>query len=476
MEPQKENKLGVMPIGKLLISVSLPLMISMFVQSMYNIVDGIYVASLSENALTATTLAFPAQLMMVSVAIGTGLGVNSLLSRRLGEKDFAAADACATHGLLLGAASSLIFMLFGALALEPYFRMFTNDPELIKMGTDYLRVCTLLSQGIFMAIIGERLLQSTGKSVLSMIAQLSGAIVNIVFDPILIFGQYGFPEMGMTGAAVATVAGQYVGAILAFIFNSCFNKEIHFVFRGFKLSAQTLKDIYVVGFPAIILNALGSIMNVGINRILIGVSTTAVAVVGAYSKLQSFVFMPVFGLVQGLVPIIGYNYGARKPQRMIKSIKLALLWSAGVMVVGTAVFQLFPEQLLGLFSASGEMLSMGTRALRVISAVFVCAGVSIVLSNVFQGIGIGWISLANSALRQLAILLPAAYFMTKYLGLDAAWYSFWIAEIASLIFTLIMYFKVYNSHIKPLEDEYDERMEQGLVAGDSDDVYEEEQI
>ncbi|MEG2677385.1 MAG: MATE family efflux transporter, partial [Oscillospiraceae bacterium] len=317
MEQRKENKLGTMPMGKLIASVSLPLMVSMLVQSLYNIVDGIYVAKISEDALTATSLAFPAQMLMISVAVGTGVGLNSLLARKLGEKRFDEANATATNGLLLAGLNTIVFMLLGFFAVRPFISAFTDNPEIIEMGVSYLSVCMVWCVGIFLSITGERLLQATGNSIFSMTSQIVGAVTNIILDPILIFGKLGMPEMGIKGAAVATVIGQIFGAVVAIVLNKVKNKEIHFVFRGFRPSGAIILNIYKVGIPSIIMQSIGTIMMVGMNKILILFSTTAVAVFGIYFKLQSFVFMPVFGLTQGLIPIVGYNYGARRPDRLM---------------------------------------------------------------------------------------------------------------------------------------------------------------
>lgn len=455
MEGQRENKLGVMPVGKLLMSVSLPLMISMFVQALYNIVDGIYVAQISENALTATSLAFPAQMLMIAVSVGTGVGVNSLLSRKLGEKRFDEANDTARNGLFLAFVSCVVFMLLGVFFARPFIAAFTDVPEIIEMGTQYLTVCMVLNIGVFFGIMGERLLQATGKSALSMVAQLVGAVTNIVLDPILIFGRYGFPEMGITGAAVATVIGQILGAIVALVFNLTLNKEIHVTFKNFRPNGPIIGSIYQVGVPSIVMQSIGSVMNVGMNKILIGFSTTAVAVFGVYFKLQSFVFMPVFGLTQGLIPIVGYNYGARRPQRVMHAYKLCTIVAAAIMAVGTAVFFLFPDWLLGLFQASPDMLLIGTRALRIISLAFIPAAISIVAGNTLAGIGNGMISMVNSILRQLIVLLPCAYLLSRRFGLDSVWYSILIAEIVSLFFTLLMFTKEYNKKIKSMLPEQD---------------------
>ncbi|MEG2634083.1 MAG: MATE family efflux transporter [Oscillospiraceae bacterium] len=453
MEQRKENKLGTMPMGKLIASVSLPLMVSMLVQSLYNIVDGIYVAKISEDALTATSLAFPAQMLMISVAVGTGVGLNSLLARKLGEKRFDEANATATNGLLLAGLNTIVFMLLGFFAVRPFISAFTDNPEIIEMGVSYLSVCMVWCVGIFLSITGERLLQATGNSIFSMTSQIVGAVTNIILDPILIFGKLGMPEMGIKGAAVATVIGQIFGAVVAIVLNKVKNKEIHFVFRGFRPSGAIILNIYKVGIPSIIMQSIGTIMMVGMNKILILFSTTAVAVFGIYFKLQSFVFMPVFGLTQGLIPIVGYNYGARRPDRLMHGYKLATVIAVIIMAIGTAIFWIIPKQLLLMFDASEEMLSIGIQALRIISLTFLPAAISIVAGNTLAGIGNGVVSMINSFLRQLVILLPAAFLLASAFGLDFAWYAMCISEIVSLVFTMLMFKREYNKKIKPMEEE-----------------------
>ncbi len=457
MEARQENKLGVMPIPKLLVSMSLPLMVSMLIQALYNIVDGIYVAQLSKDALTATTLAFPAQMVMIAVSVGTGVGVNSLLARRLGAKRFDEVNSVACHGFVLSLFNYILFLLFGLFGSEWFIKLFTDDPNLISLGTDYLSVCCIFSFGAFFATMGERLLQATGKPMLSMFAQATGAVVNIIFDPILIFGQFGFPKMGITGAAVATVAGQIIACIVALGLNFILNKEIKVSFKNFRMSGKIVVDIYKVGLPSIIMQSIGSLMSIGMNKILIAANDSAVSVFGIYFKLQSFVFMPVFGLTQGLVPIIGYNYGAKRPARLKKAIKLAVISAALIMTVGFVVFQLFAGALLSLFEADAEMYEIGISALKIISIMFIPAAISIVFGNVLQGFGNGTVSMANSFLRQLVVLLPSAYFLEKYLGVHYAWYSFVIAEVVSLVFTVIMFTKVYRAKISVLEvvEEYE---------------------
>lgn len=452
MEQRKENKMGVMPVNKLLITMSLPIMISMLVQALYNIVDSIFVAKISENALTAVSLAFPIQNLMIAVAVGTGVGINSLLSRRLGEKKYADANAAATNGIFLSVLNWLVFAIFGLLFSRMFFKAFTDNQEIIDMGTQYISICTIFSIGVFLQITTERIIQATGVTIYNMIMQLVGAVVNIILDPILIFGLLGFPKMGVAGAAIATVIGQIVAMLLGIYFNATKNHEVSISFKGFKPNKNIIKEIYKVGLPSIIMQSIGSVMLVGLNKILILFSATAVSVLGIYFKLQSFVFMPLFGLTNGLVPIIGFNYGAKKKHRMVLATKLSLIYGVLIMFLGTIVFQLIPSQLLLLFNASEDMLSIGVPALRIISICFMFAGVSIVLSCVFQAVGNGVLSLITSIVRQLVIILPVSYLLAKFVGLNALWFAFPISECVSTIMSLFMYRYVYNKQIKPIKE------------------------
>ena len=461
MEKRQENKLGIMPMGKLLVGMSVPLMISMLVQALYNIVDGIYVSQISEDALTAVTLGFPIQILMISVASGTGVGINALLSRRLGQKRYKEANMVATHGLVLAVLSSIIFLGFGLFASRGFIAVFTDDEALIEMGTEYLKICSTMSIGVFLGMTNERLLQVTGRTLLSMVSQLTGAIINIIFDPILIFGLYGFPEMGITGAALATVGGQIIGCMVSLCCNVFLNKDIKIKLRGFKPDVSIIAGIYKVGFPSMIMQAIGSIMLVGMNAILIMFSTTHVSVFGAYFKIQSFVFMPVFGLTQGLIPIIGYNYGARNAERIKSATKLSVIIAFVIMFMGTICFQVFPDFLLGMFNADDNMMEIGRVALKIISLSFSLAGISIVLISVFQGLGNGIYSLFNSFMRQLVVLLPAAFLLARYVSDSAVWLAFTVAEVVSLVITVVLYTKIYKSKIKPLE--MPEKSAQGAV-------------
>ena len=448
---QQENKMGVMPVNRLILTMSLPMILSMLVQALYNIVDSMFVSRLSENALTAVSLAFPAQNLMIAVATGTGVGVNAALSRSLGERNFDRANKIADHAVFLAIASYAVFAVLGLFFSRQFFLWQTDIEEIVDQGTDYLRICTLFSFGLFLEIACERLLQSTGKTVYSMYTQGLGAIINIIFDPIMIFGLFGFPKMGVAGAAAATVFGQILAAVLGIFLNKTRNQEIHVSFRGFRPNSEIIRHIYSVGIPSIIMSSIGSVMTFGMNKILIGFTSTATAVFGVYFKLQSFVFMPVFGLNNGTVPIIAYNYGAAKPDRILKTLKLAICYAVGIMLIGFAVFQLLPDKLLLIFEASENMLSIGVPALRIISVSFLFAGYCIVCSSMFQALGHGLLSLLVSVFRQLLVLLPSAFLLSKIGGLDLVWYSFPIAEICSIFFSTYFLRHVYKKEIEPLK-------------------------
>lgn len=446
----KENKMGVMNISRLLISMSIPMMLSMLVQAFYNAVDSMYVSRLSENALTAVSLAFPVQNLMIAIGTGTGVGINALLSRSLGEKNKENVDKTAVHGILLIFVNTILFALFGMYFIQYYFRALTDIKEILDYGIDYLRICTVFSLGLFGAITFERLLQSTGKTFYSMIAQAFGAIVNIILDPIMIFGLFGFPRMEVAGAALATIIGQILAAILALIFNLKLNTEITFRFRGFRLDGKIIRQIYAVGIPSSIMIAIGSVMTFGLNRILLSFTSTATAVFGVYFRLQGFVFMPIFGMNNGVVPIIAYNYGARNRKRILKTIRLAMTYAISIMLVGTMIFQIFPRQLLSLFNASPDMIAIGVPALRIISTCFVFAGFCIVSGSVFQALGSGVPSMIISVARQLVVLLPAAYILSGLGGLNAIWWAFPLAEIVSVTLTIIFLRYFYINRIRVL--------------------------
>lgn len=421
-----------MPVNRLLLSMSLPMIISMIVQALYNVVDSIFVSFISENALTAVSMAFPIQNLMISVGAGLGVGINALLSRSLGEKNQEKANQTAVQGIFLVAMSFLLFLMFGVFGSSAFMHSQTDISEILESGTIYLTICSSLSFAIFGQMTFERLLQSTGRTMYTMITQGTGAVINIILDPILIFGYLGFPKLGVAGAAIATVFGQFVAFLLAVFFNLRKNTDIQISFRGFRPHARILKEILAVGIPSIIMQAISSVMTFGMNKILFRFSPTAVAVFGAYFKLQSFVFMPVFGLNNGMVPIIAYNYGAGKRDRLIKTIKLSIAYAVGIMLAGLITIQLIPGSLLGMFNASPQMLEIGIPALRIISLSFVFAGYCIITSSVFQALGNGIYSMIVSIVRQIVILLPVAYLFSKTGVLSAVWLAFPIAELASL--------------------------------------------
>lgn len=399
-------------------------------------------ARVSENALTAVSLAFPMQTLMVALAGGTGVGVNALLSRSLGERDYKRANDTAKNGIFLAALSYLLFLLVGLFLVKPFYQTQTNDAEILNYGVQYLTIICCLSIGSFAQFIFERLLQSTGKTFYTMLTQMTGAVINLILDPILIFGLFGFPRMEAAGAALATVIGQIAAGILAFIFNVTKNTELHISFKGFRPSLQAIGTIYRVGVPSIIMQSIGSVMTFGMNQILIAFSSTATAVFGVYFKLQSFVFMPVFGLNNGMVPIIAYNYGAGKKERMMKTYKLSLLLAAFIMTLGTVIFLLIPDKLFLLFDASEHMLSMGIPALRILSIPFPVAAFCIVTGSLFQALGSAVYSMINSICRQLVVLLPAAYLLAQLGNVNYVWWAFPIAEIASALITFCFLLKV----------------------------------
>ncbi len=445
-----ENKMGFMPVNKLLINISLPIMISMFVQALYNVVDSIFVARLSEDALTAVSIAFPIQNLMIAVAVGTSVGMNAFLSRALGEKNYERVNKLANNGVLLALMSYLIFLIFGIFFTRWFFISQTQDSQIIGYGISYLSIVCIGSIGKFMQIVFERLLQSTGRTMHTMITQGTGAIINIILDPILIFGYLGFPRMGTAGAALATIIGQIVAAILAIILNIRDNKEIQIKLKALKPDFDIIKDIYAVGFPSILMMSITSITTFGMNNILNKFSSTAIAVFGIYFKLQSFVFMPVIGLNNGMVPIVAYNYGARYKDRIVDTIKLSIKYAFFIMILGLILVQIFPEYVLYLFNASEDMLSIGVPALRIISLSYIFAGISIVSSSVYQSFGKGVLSLILAVSRQLVVLLPAAYGLSFLNNINLIWWSFPIAEVISLIVSLLFLKQIYNSKILPM--------------------------
>lgn len=433
----KENKMGVMPVNRLLITMSLPMVISMLVQALYNIVDSVFVAQINEAALTAVSMAFPIQNLMIAVAAGTGTGVNALLSKSLGEKNKRMVDDTANMGVFLAICSYAVFAIIGIFLSRIYFAAQISDAQIIEYGDEYMSVICLFSFGLFGQIITERLLQATGRTIFTMFTQGIGAIINIILDPILIFGLLGLPAMGVTGAAAATVIGQIIAAILGFVCNAVYNHDITLSIKGiFTIDTTVISKVYQVGIPSIIMQSITSVMTFSLNKILAEFSSTAVAVFGVYYKLNSFIFMPVFGMNNGLVPILSYNYGARKPDRIKKTIKLGMKYAVAIMIFGLLLFELFPSGLLGIFDASQEMLSIGCVALRIIASSFVFAGVAIICSTVFQAIGNPLHSLIMSVCRQLLVIVPVAWLLSLSGRLELVWLAFPIAEFVSVAMSI----------------------------------------
>lgn len=446
-----ENKMGVQPINRLLVTMSVPMMISMLVQALYNIVDSMFVAMLSENALTAVSLAYPWQNLMIAVGVGTGVGVNAWLSRSLGQGNRQEASATAENGIFLAVISFAVFALTGTLLSGPFFRMQTDVAPIIDQGTQYMWIVSAFSIGLFLATMNEKLLASTGRTGLTMTSQLIGAIVNLILDPIMIFGLLGFPALGVAGAALATVTGQIISALAGIYFNKCLNKDISIRFRGFRPDRRIISHIYGVGLPTIIMQGISSITVFCMNQILIGFSTTATAVLGVYFKLQNFVFMPIFGLNNGLVPIVSYNYGAAKPARILKTLRLAVIYAVSIMAMGLLVFSLFPGQLLDMFQASVHMKEIGIPALRTIALCFVPAGFGIICGSFFQAMGHGMIAMWVSIIRQLAALIPLAWLFAQSGQLFLVWWAFPLAELLSLLVTTIGVRRVIRDQVRPLE-------------------------
>ena len=453
MEQMKENKMGTMPVNRLLITMSLPMMASMLVQALYNIVDSIFVSRINENALTAVSLAFPIQTLMVAVGVGTCVGINAVLSRALGEKNQEMVNKTAGNGIVLMAASYVVFLLLGIFATKPFYLSQTADAQILQYGYDYLSLVCCLSFGIFAQFTFERLLQSTGKTFYIMITQGIGAVINIILDPIFIFGLFGVPGMGVRGAAVATVIGQITAGLLAFLINWKKNDEIQVTRETMRPDPQIIGLIYKIGVPSIIMQAIGSVMTYGMNLILISFSSTATAVFGVYFKLQSFIFMPVFGMNNGLVPILAYNYGAGNRERFVDSLKCGIKYAVAIMFAGLVIFQAAPEFLLGLFDASEAMLEIGVPALRTISYGFVLAGFGIVCGTAFQALGSATYSMMVSIARQLVVLLPAAYLLSLTGRVQNVWWSFPIAELVSMLITILFLVKIYKGVIRHIGEE-----------------------
>lgn len=452
-ETPRENRMGTEHIPSLLMKMALPMMLSMLVQALYNVVDSIFVAKISEDALTALSVAFPLQNLMIAFATGLGVGINSLLSRALGEKDRQKADAAAGNGLFLELCAALLFVFIGFVLGPSFVRSQTSSAIVADHGITYVRICIGMGAFCFIAIFYERMLQATGKTHLAMIGQLVGALINIIFDPILIFGLLGFPKLGVAGAAIATVFGQFCGAMVALAIHQKKNREIRITLSGLRPRSFTVRTILSVGIPSIIMGSIGSVMTYCVNRILDGFSSTAVAVFGVYFKLQSFFFMPVFGLNNAMVPLIAYNYGARRPARMKQTIRWAIIYACSIMAVGLLLMQLMPDVFLRLFDASDDMLRIGVPALRTISLAFVGAGYAIVLSSTFQALGRGLYSMFVSIARQLVVLVPAAWLLSRTGQLSAVWWAFPIAELMSALVSTLFFLHLKKTLLLPLEQQ-----------------------
>ena len=452
-ETPRENRMGTEHIPSLLLKMALPMMLSMLVQALYNVVDSIFVAKISEDALTALSVAFPLQNLMIAFATGLGVGINSLLSRALGEKDQKKADAAAGNGLFLELCAALLFVFIGFVLGPAFVRSQTSSAIVADHGITYVRICIGMGAFCFIAIFYERMLQATGKTHLAMIGQLVGALINIIFDPILIFGLLGFPKLGVAGAAIATVFGQFCGAMVSLAIHQKKNREIRITLSGLRPRSFTVRTILSVGIPSIIMGSIGSVMTYCVNRILDGFSSTAVAVFGVYFKLQSFFFMPVFGLNNAMVPLIAYNYGARRPARMKQTIRWAIIYACSIMAVGLLLMQLMPDVFLRLFDASDDMLRIGVPALRTISLAFVGAGYAIVLSSTFQALGKGLYSMFVSIARQLVVLVPVAWLLSRTGQLSAVWWAFPIAELMSALVSTLFFLHLKKTLLLPLEQQ-----------------------
>lgn len=450
MSEQKQNKMAVMPMGKLILSMSLPLMVSLLVQSLYNIVDGIFVAKISEKALTATSLAMPFQLLMVAASVGTSVGLNALLSRLLGAKKYREANEAATTGMILGLLCTVFFMILGLTCANAFMRSFTDDPETAVLAGQYLTICMTFCLGVFVETISQRLLQATGNSFLSMISLVVGACTNIILDPIMIFGYFGCPAMGIRGAAIATVIGQWLGALVALLLHQFKNPDIRFAIRGYHFHLKTVAAIYQVGGPTILMQVMGSVMVSAANSILMPYSSTAVAFFGVYYKLQNFLLMPINGLGQAAIPIIGFNYGAKNGERIRQALRILLPASILFALCGTVLFFLIPGQLLGLFSPSPEMLALGIPALRIICLTFALSAATIVIGYSCSGLNNGIVNMLGNALRQVLLFIPFAYLFVKTMGISQVWYSIWISEAVAAAYAGISLMREYRKKVKPL--------------------------
>lgn len=449
-ETLQENKMGVMPVGKLLVNMALPMIISMLVQAFYNIVDSVYVSQVSESAVTALSLAFPVQNMQIGFAVGVGVGVNALLSQSLGRKDQESVNWAAGQGVFLALVATGLFMLFGFFGVRPYYTMQSTVAETVEGGIAYTSICCIFTVGIFIQVLCERLLQATGRAMQTMILQGTGAIINIILDPVFIHGWWGMPKMGVAGAAVATVIGQCTGAVLGIYLNLRHNPEVQLRVKFMKPNWKVIAPILEVGIPSVVMNGIGSVMNFGMNQILQGFNEVATGVFGIYYKLQSLFFMPLFGINNATISILAYNYGARKPKRIVHTLKLATAVAVCIMLVGLAVFQLFPQALLGIFNPTEEFLAIGVKALRILCLPFPVAAICISLGASFQALGKGSYSTIVSLCRQLIVLLPVAYLLSLTGSVDNVWWSFPIAEVMSALVTGLLFAKLYRQKVKLL--------------------------
>lgn len=449
-ETLQENKMGVMPVGKLLVNMALPMIISMLVQALYNIVDSVYVSQVSESAVTALSLAFPVQNMQIGFAVGVGVGVNALLSQSLGRKDQESVNWAAGQGVFLALVATALFMLFGFFGVRPYYTMQSTVAETVEGGIAYTSICCIFTVGIFIQVLCERLLQATGRAMQTMILQGTGAVINIILDPVFIHGWWGMPRMGVAGAAVATVIGQCTGAVLGIYLNLRHNPEVQLHVKFMKPNWKVIAPILEVGIPSVVMNGIGSVMNFGMNQILQGFNEVATGVFGIYYKLQSLFFMPLFGINNATISILAYNYGARKPKRIVHTLKLATAVAVCIMLVGLAVFLLFPQALLGIFNPTEEFLAIGVKALRILCLPFPVAAICISLGASFQALGKGSYSTVVSLCRQLIVLLPVAYLLSLTGSVDNVWWSFPIAEVMSALVTGLLFAKLYRQKVKPL--------------------------
>jgi putative MATE family efflux protein len=445
-----QNKMGTAPVGKHLLSMSLPLMLSMLFEAFYNVVDSLFISHVSEKALTAVSLAFPIQLLVVSITVGTGVGINAILSRSLGERNQKSVDCAAYNGIFLALLSYIVFLFFGLFLTRAYFTWQSSDPEIVQYGVDYLSICMIWSFGASGQIAFQRLLQSTGKTGLSMVSQLVGACFNIIFDPIMIFGLFGFPRMEAKGAAIATVAGQIIALGIAVFFNLAKNKEIQFKFRGIHPSGKMIGEIYKIGIPAIIMQALNSVMAFGVNVILIGISSTVVAAFGIYIKVQNFIFMPAFGVNNGVIAMTAYNYGAKNKKRIDQTMKFGILYAGAIMVIGIAIMHFLATPILIVFDASAELMAIGVVAMRIISVSFIFTALTLIMQGVYNGLGNGMYSLIITLCRVVVILLPTLYLFTKLFTLNTVWWAFVLAEGGSAVVGAFLLKRIYTQKVVPL--------------------------